>query len=243
MSSSVAKQRPYRSHLIPACLACRKRKSRCKTDGSGKLCAMCEVHGTDCTYPNMRSSPSRLTPARRTRTSAPSTRTTTHIPAGQSSPIGQSGTFPSDLLEHAPETVAEGALTLEPGNVQCNPTMTERTPGYSIGGEGGTLDETEDDNVHVVGPVLANDNEVLEPYLSAIPEAGRYRRSLFTESSRMARPVLFTTMSRRPLGVTKNQTVSAAKCEIIEKLLEPHGLAVIQKYDRARLSGLLSLPS
>ncbi|ETN44978.1 uncharacterized protein HMPREF1541_09854 [Cyphellophora europaea CBS 101466] len=117
-----------------------------------------------------------------------------------------------------------------PSIVRLHDSATEPTPGYSIVGGNGTLDETEDDNVHVVGPVLANDNEVLEPYLSAIPEAGRYRKSICTDSSRMARPVLFTTMSRRPLGVTKNQTLSAAKCEVIEKLLEPHCQAIVQRY-------------
>lgn len=48
--------RAYRSHLQPACLACRRRKSRCHNEAAG-TCLMCQAHGTDCVYPpNPRSS-------------------------------------------------------------------------------------------------------------------------------------------------------------------------------------------
>ncbi|KAK0382890.1 hypothetical protein NLU13_8806 [Sarocladium strictum] len=42
--------RAYRSHLQPACLPCRRRKSRCHNEASGS-CLMCQAHGTDCIYP------------------------------------------------------------------------------------------------------------------------------------------------------------------------------------------------
>ncbi|KAJ0160675.1 putative transcriptional regulatory protein [Colletotrichum tanaceti] len=45
--------RPYRSHLRPACLQCRRRKSRCQQQEgiASSTCQMCHVYGTDCEYP------------------------------------------------------------------------------------------------------------------------------------------------------------------------------------------------
>ncbi|CAG8221095.1 unnamed protein product [Penicillium salamii] len=47
-------ERPYRSHTKPACLPCRRRKSRCKIEPHTEACLMCRAHGTDCTFPNGR---------------------------------------------------------------------------------------------------------------------------------------------------------------------------------------------
>lgn len=61
--------RPYRSHLRPACTACRRRKSRCKIVAGTAVCAMCNIHGTDCEFPIARTAATSTAPAVR-----PSTR-------------------------------------------------------------------------------------------------------------------------------------------------------------------------
>lgn len=51
MQSQDPTERPYRSHLRPACLQCKRRKSRCKIEAHSPACLMCRVHGTSCTFP------------------------------------------------------------------------------------------------------------------------------------------------------------------------------------------------
>ena len=41
--------RPYRSHKVPACDRCRKRKIRCIVEVPGKPCLLCQVQGVVCT--------------------------------------------------------------------------------------------------------------------------------------------------------------------------------------------------
>ncbi|KAL1892146.1 hypothetical protein Cpir12675_004654 [Ceratocystis pirilliformis] len=55
-----AEERPYRSHLRPACHQCRRRKSRCKIEVGAAVCLMCRVHNTECVFPPLTSA----TPAR-----------------------------------------------------------------------------------------------------------------------------------------------------------------------------------
>ncbi|OQE87612.1 hypothetical protein PENNAL_c0019G09138 [Penicillium nalgiovense] len=40
-------ERPYRSHTKPACVPCRRRKSRCKLEPHTAACLMCRAHGTE----------------------------------------------------------------------------------------------------------------------------------------------------------------------------------------------------
>jgi hypothetical protein len=42
--------RPYRSHRIPACEHCRKRKIRCNIDIPGKSCRFCRERNDTCNY-------------------------------------------------------------------------------------------------------------------------------------------------------------------------------------------------
>ncbi|KAH6605911.1 hypothetical protein Trco_005064 [Trichoderma cornu-damae] len=87
-------------------------------------------------------------------------------------------------------------------------------------------------NLHIVGPAATNDSQVLSTYLSGIPGATRSTRMIIPEPASCSRPVLFTEVQKRPVGVKLNRSPSAEKLEIIEKLLEPHGEAVIDEYFR-----------
>lgn len=79
---------------------------------------------------------------------------------------------------------------------------------------------TEEDSSHIVSPAVADDNDILESYLSARPlpqgcSGIRSRRQLGVGQVR------FNTVSRRPLGVVPNQSFAASKCELVEKYLDP----------------------
>jgi hypothetical protein len=87
----------------------------------------------------------------------------------------------------------------------------------------GIVSETGDDSTHIVSPAIADDSDILESYLSTLPDTRtRYIIQMNPSSNRRIRPVLFNTVPRRPLGVTANQSLAAMKCEIIEKYLEPY---------------------
>lgn len=85
-------------------------------------------------------------------------------------------------------------------------------------------------NLHIVGPATTNDSQVLSTYLSGIPGATRSTRMIVPEPASCSRPVLFTEVQKRPVGVILNRSPSAEKLEIIEKLLEPHNEAVIDEF-------------
>lgn len=216
-----AEARPYRSHLYPACLPCKKRKSRCRTTDSSGKCIMCRAHGTDCTYPRPGNnsqrgsvaSPRKLTPKSR---QAPRT-------AAQPKKSQQAFTHPVDAVspsrDFAPRTTSRPAAILE---TQSCPPSHEHFTREAFPNLVGIVTEVGDNSSHIVSPVVAEDNDVLESYLSTVPDARR-RSIIRTDpnSRRPVRPVLFNTVPRRPLGVSATQSLPATKCEFIEKYLEP----------------------
>jgi hypothetical protein len=53
---------------------------------------------------------------------------------------------------------------------------------------------------------------------------------IIPEPASCSRPVLFTEVQKKPVGLKLNRSPSAEKLEIIEKLLEPHSEAVIDEF-------------
>lgn len=96
------------------------------------------------------------------------------------------------------------------------------------------LAESGDSSTHIISPAIVDDNEELDSYLSSNPAVG-IRRITRTSSSGTdmgppSKRVLFNTVLRKPLGINANQSIAAAKLEVIEKLLEPHVMDVIDLY-------------
>lgn len=81
--------------------------------------------------------------------------------------------------------------------------------------------EIGENSSHVVSPAVADDNDILESYLSAVPVTRKCLVPTSPSSNRPLRPVRFNIVSRRPLGITANQSLAASKCEIIEKYIDP----------------------
>ncbi|PWY74881.1 hypothetical protein BO83DRAFT_407755 [Aspergillus eucalypticola CBS 122712] len=199
--------RPYRSHAHPACLPCRKRKSRCRTRDSSATCMMCLAHATECLFPSADK------PAQRKRTAnlqriAPKTarveRPSTPQVVLPSPRTSQRSDTPQLTRHHHPTHI---------------PTA------YSYGRIESLMDvvgDTGDDSSHVVSPVVADDSSILEGYLFTVPDNRRPGlMHTSSKSSRLMQQVLFNTIPRRPLGVYSNQSLPSIKCELIEKYLEP----------------------
>lgn len=186
---------------------------------------MCQAHGSECIFP----SPDKYHQARQPNVphkSPANVRKATQSRPGPLSPRSHLGPrrsqqpvpadLPPSLLEpHVPEaTVAYQEITTrdEDSRVEGLPNLI------------GIVTETGDDSSHVISPAVADDNDILESYISATPLARRrclVRPSATASSARPMRPVRFNIVPRRPLGVTANQTLAESKCEIIEKLMDP----------------------
>ncbi|PWY80826.1 hypothetical protein BO94DRAFT_625955 [Aspergillus sclerotioniger CBS 115572] len=206
--------RPYRSHTHPACLPCRKRKSACRTRDASATCILCLVHGTNCIFPQADSrsqrrhvdSPRRLAPKER------------H----------------ARIVQHR-----ENRRPLPTPQVVLPPTDTgpDRTDSQTKNADDGLpslmgVTDTGDDGSHIVSPAIADDTEVLESYLSTVPDARKRCFRTSSSSSRPIRPVLFSTIPRRPLGVYSHQSLPAMKLEVIEKYLEPVTRDVVNLFFR-----------
>ncbi|RAQ71810.1 Zn(II)2Cys6 transcription factor [Aspergillus flavus] len=135
----------------------------------------------------------------------------------------QAFTHPVDAVspsgDFAPRTISRPAAILE---TQSCPPSHEHFTREAFPNLVGIVTEVSDNSSHIVSPVVAEDNDVLESYLSTVPDARR-RSIIRTDpnSRRPVRPVLFNTVPRRPLGVSATQSLPATKCEFIEKYLEP----------------------
>lgn len=214
--------RPYRSHVHPACLLCKKRKSRCRTTDLSGSCTMCQTHGTECVFPHIdcrlppgsSSSPrNQSAVGRRAKLARPNLMSPAAHGAsrGIPRPLDAVGGVRSQL--HPCVARSQGDPRPVTSNIRHNETMSTIT---------GIVTDTGDSSSHVVSPAVVDDNNVLESYLSAMPEA-RSGCPIRTKSNtnRLARRVLFNSVPRRPLGVTVNQSLAATKCEVIEKYIEP----------------------
>lgn len=219
--------RPYRSHLHPACFSCRKRKSRCKTRTNLAICIMCQAHGTECIFPHpdhfhsrtiagsLRKPPAnarhRVASGRRTDLQTrryPSSHATNQLPG----PVAAQDESVSMTKSH----------TLLDDHPQSSRPSNEENGAEDLPNLASIVTEAGDDSSHIVSPAVADDNDILESYLSAVPAAQRkYLTPNSQASNRPLRPVRFNVVSRRPFGVTAHQSLAASKCEIIEKYLDP----------------------
>lgn len=225
-------ERPYRSHLRPACLSCRRRKSRCQSEADSSICLMCRAHGTECVYPGNsqaeQPSSGKATPSakRRRRSNVrPRTSASGSSPPRASTPpfrgVPESGTNHSSAMNR----------TRLPNLMTPAPPLVETSAGHGISGrdqrnvyDEDLFDSSADDhtqNLHIVGPAVTKDSQVLSDYLSAIPGATRGAQMVVPVPANRSRPVLFTRVQKRPVGISINRSPSAEKLDIIEHLIGP----------------------
>lgn len=222
-NDSKGEGRPYRSHLHPACFSCKKRKSRCKTRNSSEVCIMCQAHGTNCVFPRPDDTYGRRLPISPRK--SPANARQRHI-AGDNTLHAQNSPNPHYVSQ------VESLGTTFPEidrNIAVTPLDTPLMPPPSGDQHGterltnlaGLVTENGDSNSHIVSPAVADDNEILESYLSAVPVTRRCLVPTSPLSNRPLRPVRFNIVPRRPLGITVNQSLAALKCEVIEKYMDP----------------------
>ncbi|KAI1207161.1 fungal-specific transcription factor domain-containing protein [Annulohypoxylon truncatum] len=231
MQSPGSQERPYRSHIRPACLPCRKRKSRCKIETESLSCLMCRAHGTECEFPAKRQANSVQGKIRshnyraRERTISEDTpRRQPHI-----TPCGHEG-----IADGRPTTISDPKNTIidaawnginSPNvhpTIHHGPDESRPTPL--------SIEDTENENPHIISPAMTSDSQVLTDYLSTMGSGGCGIRLIRPKQTNGSRQVLFTAVQKRPVGLSISPSPSHTKCEIIEKLLGPWTEKMIDLY-------------
>lgn len=232
----VATDRPYRSHSQPACLPCRRRKSRCKFDSQSTCCMMCRVHATDCIVPAAQNTPTGRRPTTASRARArkqPSgdtsrTRPPDELAARQQEPQtapdaagdghGQRAHPEDGALPVGSEWLSSAGETNVARYAQIPDLLTEWGSGQ--------------ESSHIIGPAAANDAHVLEDYISGNPQLGDISRiirpvPISNQAGASPRPVFFKSVQKRPIGTSANQAPGFTQCQIVEKLIEAHAPKLI----------------
>ncbi|KAI1653857.1 fungal-specific transcription factor domain-containing protein [Daldinia decipiens] len=228
MQSKSTRERPYRSHLRPACLPCRKRKSRCKIEAHSASCLMCQVHGTECSFPiKKQASPIEgYTGAQRTHV-----RRDTVQPQSIPDVTG----YGDEVNEHSTTIDDETNVTVNTTwDINDVPRASPIIYNYhhdNIQPQSTSLsiEETEHEN-HIISPAMAGDSQVLVDYLSTTTGDGCSTHQIRPKRSNLSRQVFFIVVQKRPLGLAMNANPSHSKCQVVEKLLEPWTQQLINLY-------------
>ncbi|RDW72849.1 hypothetical protein BP6252_06756 [Coleophoma cylindrospora] len=208
--------RPYRSHKIRACDLCRKRKSRCAIDTAGQPCTLCLSQGVQCQFnkpktphPQIEAQPRGLAKGiTRSRLASTSTR---HRPSASRPPLDQSHQWSfSDPTGKLLSTSESRGPRLQSPPIANSSQST-----------------------HIVGPVAAQDAQVLEQYMS--PDDGRPQEE--TSQTRYelysvdpAKPVLYTLIPRRREGLPMTSDPGSKERAILDQILMPMQQEIITRY-------------
>lgn len=201
-TSSTPRSRPYRSHKVPACDFCRRRKTRCTRDNVDKECLPCRMYGAQCSTAIDSQSRSHETlefhsvPRRkRARTSPQVTR--------------------RDANMSAKDHQKENSTSSQTDDIHDAPASASKS--------------TFDQSGHIIGPAMARDAQILEQHLS--PTRNRNTTSLYARSTPYSvysddprNPVVYMKVPRqRGIPPAGNGTSSFSQFETMQKILEPLG--------------------
>lgn len=209
--------RPYRSHKIPACDFCRRRKSRCSQDLVDQPCLLCRMHGATCsrasTGINERSNSELSTPTLKRRHISKSKRPRNSDRHQLRSPPAPAQCQPS---HHSSDVDHHRSIETGPVPVPIAPNDTTRL------------------SSHIVGPAMARDAQVLERYMSpAYNSLVSYARpnpySVYSHDPR--NPVVYVKVPRqRNVVPSGNGTAGFRQFEAMEKIIEPLGPELCRVY-------------
>ncbi|KAL1303115.1 hypothetical protein AAFC00_006550 [Neodothiora populina] len=212
--------RPYRSHKFPACERCRKRKIRCNFDLVDQRCVYCRAKNVQCitsppatgadeTIGSRDSTDHRPRKEPRLGEDIPSRRTRSRI----EDEISPASNLPVALED--PRSSTRATSRSSPASIlhtQSHPTALLR-------------DQTQQasqraDLSEIVGPVNAEDIEVLESYLINEDNPGGSRtRTSNGEPRRPENPVLYLSVPRRRTGLKVALNPGASQYDILYHML------------------------
>lgn len=211
--SALNESRPYRSHKIPACDRCRKRKLRCEADLSNGHCRLCREQGADCVRSEAPRTRKHTTPNTNNIEvpSVPSVRSLKRLRLLYPSPstsLRHESSFPEDS-------------TAEQSGLQSPDYSRQERPNVN------------DKSSMIIGPIIAEDVQLLEQYMEsqARPERSKRGRLYDTVSDNPKDPVIYLSVSRRREGLSSSERAGEKQKEILEQILGPNVREVVNLYD------------
>jgi hypothetical protein len=124
-----------------------------------------------------------------------------------------------------PQAFAQPSRILEP-DTPVQPIYSNWTPSNAVVDTPLSL-EAEKDNPHILGPTVMNDSHVLADYLSSVPGGPGMRTIRPVEPGSSLSPIVFTKVQKRPVGMVLNSNPALEKLRVIEKLVEPWALNLV----------------
>lgn len=194
--------RPYRSHKIPACDFCRRRKTRCTRDNVERACLPCRMYGAQCST----AIDSRL----------------------ERNGTRKSRSAPKSKRARASAQVIRRDTTISANNQQQGNSRTSEADGMHDIPDSASKN-TSNQSGHIVGPPMARDAQLLEQYLS--PTGNRSTTTAYARSTPYSiysddprNPVVYMKVPRqRGIPPAGNGTSSFSQFETMQKILEPLG--------------------
>ncbi|KAM5511046.1 fungal specific transcription factor domain-containing protein [Fusarium oxysporum f. sp. phaseoli] len=148
------------------------------------------------------------------------------LSASDNSTIEQAISVVESALTSAPNSSSRNTTSHEHQVSNVSPTVPRSTEWAQQNAQSeesplalGSNDE-QPHNLHIVGPAVTSDNQVLSDYLSSMPSASRGSRIIRPAIGTRSRPVLFTTVQKRPVGLDSNLSFAEERLQLIEKILE-----------------------
>ena len=201
--------RPYRSHKIRACDACRKRKVRCDVTSIGEDCQLCREQGKTCQY-SVDEKPPRL---RRLPLSDPSAseRQRNNTPV-----LKRRHTLIDDPEKvEVPEPRAQN---WEGSHVRTDDRAND-APNRSDKGR---------QSLHIVGPAVSSDAHVLEQYMSPGWPEGRTNDNPYSVYFSDPSKPLYKKVPRGRVGLSINDNAGVNQREIFEQIFYPKAAQIRQ---------------
>ncbi|TGO72301.1 hypothetical protein BELL_0470g00080 [Botrytis elliptica] len=217
--STLNESRPYRSHKIPACDQCRKRKLRCEADSSNGPCRICREQGADC----VRSEASRTKKHTTPNTKKHTTPNTNSIEVPSVRSLKRPRILaPSPSTSLRLENSFPGDVNAEQSGLQSSDYSRQERPSVN------------DKSSMIIGPIIAEDVQLLEQYMEsqARPDRSNRGRLYDTVSDNPKDPVIYLSVSRRREGLSSSERAGEKQKEILEQILGPNVREVVNLYFR-----------
>jgi hypothetical protein len=194
--------RPYRSHKLPACDYCRKRKSRCIVDLPGQGCLACRLLNSDCSVESTVRSVRSLESEPTTENGSTTRHTRTVRKPLQTNSSEETG------RDHNDSVIG--------GSGQVGPSI---------------LAPSSENTAHIVGPASASDAHVLQTFLSPNGLGGvqseQARRTYNVYSDDVEFPVLSQQVPRGRILLSKSNPFSFRPLDILDQLISVHNLELL----------------
>lgn len=215
--SGTRSSRPYRSHKIPACERCRRRKIRCVVDLTDQPCLLCRMQNATCCRldkhmfsTKSHTADTKASPCSEVLSNRVSKRPQRKIEGSTSSTkidgIQPRLSYPREHHDVQPRGKQSAEANLQP-SWDSSPAAERARPNLST----------------IIGPSVAEDLQIIETYMASETDINAYakHRRYAIMSDEPKKPVLYMDVPNRRKGFILAAKPGEAQGEILEQVLRP----------------------